>query len=548
MIVGDTISLYSEYYGWVFYGVIWDVLAATGLALVPLFVIVGKALLDIREQGSAMGLQSDNVLAPVEAKLFVLLLVLGLAVVPNAATTVTPLSFQYVQRADAYGTAAGVVAPGGTNSTIDNIDSPVPTNIATVSVPPWWLLVTKISHGITHAVSQSVDTSGASIKAVKNMASLAHISNPALRASVEDFVQSCYAPALRKFDRERKGDATLAHNQGGGGEGGYTNAEINGIDLTKMNSEFLLNTPGYYNAMTTTNVAPNVAPNATNSVEYEGGAIAGRQTCSAFWGAIEAEIVKEATRTGYINGFDVLVATGKSAFTAADRDELIVDTYIGRLATQYKGQSDKLVAARSFGGESSNTGMGIVVSSGEMISDTIGVYFLFKAAYMADLFADATIYTMTALRAMAMIILIMALPIGMLVSGYSLKFLVSGATLLFTLIFLTAIWDIAGWAENELTVSLFPSGPDLMNFIAGGVQGPEVIKKHLSLSMAGAALYLFLPSVFIWVMTAAGSSHLGRTNIPGSSGSATGVGPAKSAFTNLTGGGSKNNKSSNSKR
>ncbi|MDO6461516.1 hypothetical protein Q4485_12480 [Granulosicoccaceae sp. 1_MG-2023] len=102
-------------------------------------------------------------------------------------------------------------------------------------------------------------------------------------------------------------------------------------------------------------------------------------------------------------------------------------------------------------------------------------------------------------HAFAMMMLILALPIAMLYSKYSIEFLMSATLLFFTVSFVPVIWTLVGWLDGYLSAAFFQSGVvwDLLT------KDPVTLIKRATLAITTISLYVFAPVFFGWMIALA---------------------------------------------
>ncbi len=536
MEAGDTLAIYAELYGWYYYDIIWDVLASTGVALIPVVAVIVGHLISARERASVLGHSADSLLSGLETKLLVLIGVMLLAAVPNPLTTVSPGSYTHLARSSIYNEEAEIHTVGATGTTLDDaaIDPRVGGTAVSVQVPPFWLLVTAISHGITHAVHQQVDERGRALEGVKRALELAQVRNADVRARLQQFYSECYTPARELYARSLYNREDTVLNAGGAGGDGVPESldGFEGLDIGKLNSNYFIETPGYYSGIRTATPVPGFDYDPDVDVQYTVAPAHGHPTCLAFYnqivGLIQADSNYGTIATMLLNGGRYIPGLEDNI------DELVLDRYFGDLDLHYQSPADVAVGRRN----------GDTASALGVIGDGIGVYKLAQLAIGADVLVDALIYALHQLRSVLMIILLMALPIGLVMSGYSVGYIIQAAFLVFAVIFITAIWSIASWADTSLTMSAYPTWSELKGFfgnIEDNAESLAALKKRFALTVGAFLFYTVLPFGFMWVMVAAGSraasnamNGLGNSGTPQASGIGTPVGSTYRGARSLT--------------
>ena len=149
MNVDSYLELFTTLFGWAFYGVLWDVLVATGIVYLP---FLGILIDNWREpaEGGQFGTVTGLSLRRMEIELFIALLVVVLAGQPAALTPLNAGTLNYTPPPtldNPTPTTATVAASLSTFGATGFTGSP-----ATVNIPVWWYAVIAMTSGFNHAV------------------------------------------------------------------------------------------------------------------------------------------------------------------------------------------------------------------------------------------------------------------------------------------------------------------------------------------------------------------------------------------------------------
>lgn len=478
MYVSDPLSLYTELYGWIFYGVIWDVIVASGLALLPIAFIVIGHLAKARENGSMMNNNGDSILSGLEVKLFITMLVILVAAVPSI--TVNAASFSYAQTASAFSDRApAVVQSGNTGSTFDAAATS-PAADATVQVPAFWYLVSAINHGITYAAKRSIDDKGQAYTAVKRSIELLNAPTPQIQEHLQRFNNECYAKALLAYDEDRKLANTLWDPVGG-------NANVNGADVSHMAYEDIA---PYYETIRTTYPVQGTVYVAADNVANSQAQTWGKPFCSNY---LESIVTQIKTDPHYVEANTMLTrAFGLMdvVFTDATLESQSIHTYMEAGRPAFVSEADEVVT-------SANADKSPLFQD---VTTALGAKHLLKMVVATEAFTDGLIYALFQTRSIVMMTLVMLLPVGMVLSMYKPEFLLQASVLLFAVTFLSVLWSLAAWAQTTLAVSLMPSLDEIMN--SRTWFGP--LKKRLALNMSSIMFYTVVPIAMFSMLSSAG--------------------------------------------
>lgn len=202
-----TTNSYLEYFltllGWVINNGLWGLLTGTGLFVVPLaFKLVG-IWMRVREEGEDEGNKGMLALPRIENALYGAFFVMITCCLPLFNVSLSSLQYD-----NSRSKACGIWTPpapedSGYASVISSLGG------QTAAVPLWWLLVHKLSKGITQGAVATVPCRP-DLRQVRFEVQHTRIKNPALAAELQDFTDDCYATALYLWKQRDQGLATEA--------------------------------------------------------------------------------------------------------------------------------------------------------------------------------------------------------------------------------------------------------------------------------------------------------------------------------------------------
>ena len=143
MTVSSLIELYTTYYGWEMYTLIWSVLAGTGLILIPFLILVWRAISDPSKSASLVAYASTQSVRIMQWDGLAMLAVLLFAGVPLSALSLNELNYQSV----CGGVVQTDVNAGDTNTTLDTLE-PINTATTTTRMPYLWAATLQIAGGV----------------------------------------------------------------------------------------------------------------------------------------------------------------------------------------------------------------------------------------------------------------------------------------------------------------------------------------------------------------------------------------------------------------
>jgi hypothetical protein len=190
MNTGSYLELYSTLIGWQLFGQLWDIIAFTGVALLPLGWILVSNLMDVgkRNAGGSEALVAGRRPTLIDAGL-------AMAILSPACVPTWPLEGSTLKY-EAPCAVAQAATPGATDTSWDGVFSTIDKN---TTVPIWWAIVMRIGAGINHALVRQVgcvpDLTLYSIQVNRSQ-----IDDPSTREELGRFVSDCYFEALAKYE------------------------------------------------------------------------------------------------------------------------------------------------------------------------------------------------------------------------------------------------------------------------------------------------------------------------------------------------------------
>lgn len=193
---------YLEYFltllAWVVNNGLWSVLTSTGLFALPLVFKVLGIWLKVREEGEDEGNKGSLAIVRIENALYGAFVVILFCCVPLMEVSVSTLQFD-TSRTKTCGTWTPVKpAESGYSGVVSSLDN------QTAKIPLWWMLVHKLSKGVTQAAVASIPCRP-DLRQVRFEVQHSNIKNPALAAALQDFTDDCYSRALYDWKAKDQG-------------------------------------------------------------------------------------------------------------------------------------------------------------------------------------------------------------------------------------------------------------------------------------------------------------------------------------------------------
>ena len=478
MNVDSYLELFTTLFGWAFYGVLWDVLVATGIVYLP---FLGILIDNWREPagGGEFGTVSALSLRRMEIELMLALFVVVLAGQPSALTALDAGTLQYSPPPtlrDPDPASATVNAPNSTYGSSGFVGSP-----ETVNLPIWWYAVIAASSGINHAVIEGLPTA-ADLRTYEQQARLATIADPQLRAEVSQFFSDCFVPARSRYQAGAL--RTNAVND--------VLDEYGADDPDWLGSHVYQDIGGYYDRYRASSPVTGWPFDALRDTEYAADAPPewGRPYCDAWWAddaiGIRSKLIAEADATsGGLSGLIVAIAPALASEKQYDAVARAV------LANAPGSWSNNDLAGYNAGTA------GVVSYAEQAIKGGLATGGIVTASAAFSVSMMAILHGLPMVQAVLLLGIYALLPLLVVLSRYSLSVLMTGALAVFTVKFWSVLWYLALWVDQNLILSMYP---DVSIFLQIFANPGEHDAKRLLLNMITTSLYLGLPLLWSAMM------------------------------------------------
>ncbi|MCY3541328.1 MAG: conjugal transfer protein TraG N-terminal domain-containing protein [Gammaproteobacteria bacterium] len=483
MSVDSYLELYSTMFGWMFYGVVWDVLVATGIVYLPFLGIV----IDYWRKPASEAphnVSSGISLRKMEHELLLALVVVVFAGQPVGLTPFIATTLSYTP-------PPTVNNPNPPTVDFSNSQSTFGTTgfgdaVDTVDVPMWWYAVIAFSSGFNHAVVEGLPRAS-EIRQLSQLSRLATIEDPRLRQEVSEFYSACYVPARSKFLAEQPSSTAVDNLL----------RRYGNTDTDWIGSHVYRDIPGYYDSLRARTPVSGWAYVPSRDIEYD---VAnppsnGRPYCTQWWGhaqqGLRAKLVDAADTSA--PGFATLFYNLAPALATERQLDLIARTVL--LHTPKSWTSNDLSA-----GNQSTTGMlGQIESFAKGLLYIVGA---FSTAAVFSVIVTGIIAVAPMIQAMILLGIYSLLPLIVVYSRYSFTIMITGALAIFGVKFWTVLWYLAQWIDQNMFTAMYPDTNLLFEVLTNS---GEHTTKRVILNVITSCLYIGLP--LLW------SSMLGWTGI-----------------------------------
>ena len=193
MVANTILELYTQIFAWNMYGVIWNMLTGSGLALIPFIAALMNNFIENYKDGEAASTIKD-----LEMKGVGMILVLMLCVIPYPGQPVTLASLKYDLATPDCNPTANVAGAGNTTGT--GYDTSFGSGSGmNVYKPVAWFFVEFLSSAITNTTIKSMSCTNNYAFMLMRIGQI-KIDDAVLRERLEDFNSVCYLKALNRFE------------------------------------------------------------------------------------------------------------------------------------------------------------------------------------------------------------------------------------------------------------------------------------------------------------------------------------------------------------
>ncbi|WP_299143832.1 conjugal transfer protein TraG N-terminal domain-containing protein [uncultured Vibrio sp.] len=491
MVVNDPLSVLLTLTSWQISGKIFMILNQSGLIVFMLAVIVFQVWFDVAQEGEDEGNKGLLSMNRTEVKLTLASLVCFFAVVPLVPVNVNTLVFD--QNASE---SCGVGLSSGATS--NNQSS---LNGEEVNVPIWWALWHSLSQGLTNAAVSSVPCHY-DIELSMLKISQIDIKNEPLRQETQDFYEQCYTRARMMMKAAARKELVSQSD--------FNNANwIGGAYFLGYN---LLAPKTTYNGLQAEKIVFNFPYNSERDdpvqQKYRRSAIdtsAAYPMCDEWWDSTQ-EGRSDGQRAGLLwrlfnhiedtnpelvhdifdyDGFFSKIMG--SEVTPADKANMLVQRALsvenqstsGRIVRGYAQVLDKTLdhqAREVWNGTAGWAGLQI----GHIFTGP--AYFIIRQA-------------MPMLQSLLLVVVVVASPIVLTVSNYSMMTLMSLSLSYTGLLFLTFWWELCRSLDSKLLEGVY-SMHDNFNLITGTLNAMD----DAILKFVMVVFYVVVPAIWFGVL------------------------------------------------
>lgn len=444
-------ELFTTLLGWQQYQNLWGIIVHTGLAYIPFIAMIVKNTVEpflSQEPKSAYTIS----LRRVEFSLLVMIVTIMIACQPFS--TIQPDVIHYKPVC-----SPGVNAtPGNSGTTYDEAFP----NLQPVKLPLWWYAIIGISHGVTASATSGMGCTP-KLREEEVQLHMTRIQSAPLRSEVQQFVQACWLPSWRKYNEKKPNISQYTQQYGSD-------------DPEWIGSHAFLNMPGYYDTFSAPNPIKGFPYNQQRDwAQGKNHGQWGTPNCKTWWSKPQVGLYDQLK--GQIN--PTLWNEITSTFSKGDAaDAAIKNLVTNSLTAGYRDGTGALSA--DTGGAFGGVGTGLLAGIGtawHSLSYFPKMYVMIESLPLIQAYLLMACY----------IFLAFAIP----AAGYRFGTIMSLSFVIFSIIFWSYLWELAGYVDTAMIHALNPIGGfQVASKVYGGT---EVIT-----DMVAVLMYIVLP--IFWTM------------------------------------------------
>ncbi|WP_422452178.1 conjugal transfer protein TraG N-terminal domain-containing protein [Endozoicomonas sp. ALC066] len=427
MVVNSLPEIYTMSYGWYIYEQIWNVIAETGLYWVPFIFAIIKISVEARNSGADEGNAGGLAMKRIETQVLSMLFVIIFACIPFKNSG-------FRMSIDVVNLQSNIKECSKTpNTTIpENVkDAFVEVNDGVVNIPIFWGFVHSISSALTSAFIASLPCRDDIAFSMFEL-SESDITDRQLQKDIDWFYKECYSEAKA---RELSGTENLEKT-----------------DVDWLGAKHYMETNGYYDSIA---IGP-LDSSWTADSNFDNPMHPGQpyRSCEDYWKdatlGLESRII-DGVDQGVVDSFmDFLYPLVGAEDKADEKRAALAKSILSVTAIKKIEANTGLNVADRY---NLNTAEGAITTSplemlGEVALTGIRGVVLFGQNIISN--SEKFIYRESAdyVLAIAQMILIVAIPLILLLGGFSFKVLAMTGVGYFALDFINFIWAFAFWLET----------------------------------------------------------------------------------------------------
>lgn len=440
---------------------------STGLFALPLAFKIVEIWLKVREEGEDEGNKGMLSLPRIENTLYGAFFVMLACCVPLINVSLSTLQYD-TSRAKTCGTwMPKAPDESGYSGVVSSLDD------QTAAAPVWWVMVHKLSKGITQASVATIPCRP-DMRLVRFEVQHTRIANKALAQELQDFTNDCYSLALYEWKRADNGQST-------------DKATLRDIEWIGS-SLFLKN---YYPNLHSKLPRPAFPWSDSRDSGRPNTGLGGYPDCSEWWNSadtgLKARVKEQADSHMWLRISAAMKMIGASS---TDYEEAVIRRLVspesltvsqgGHVYAGYGGNADFTL---------DNAAARVAAIGGTALGSL--------AAFPAF---DAMRQALPMVQGVLLMAIYVMLPLILAFAAYDFKTAITLTFVMFALNFLTFWWELARWLDSWLLTALYSSDTHSRFNIAGLQNSSD----DLIMNLVMGTMFIVLPAMWIGALSWAG--------------------------------------------
>ncbi|NUF49576.1 conjugal transfer protein TraG N-terminal domain-containing protein [Gilliamella sp. ESL0250] len=428
---------------WLVNNGIWSIISSSGLFIVPFIFKMFSITINVMEDGELKGKHANFILTRLETYIYISMVVIFFACYPSIPLDIRVLHYEHS------GFSAVIDEGKITRQKMECSYAEISPESSSfkknsilfggqqIYVPIWWYFVHSLSSGVTQSVVTTLPCN-TDLREIRTTISELAVRDPILKKEANEFYSFCFNPSFNKLNTElpKLPDDLIS-------------------DVTWPGSSYYLNTPGYYDSFRSQTPQKSWPYDEQRDVGLTPGeGNTGYPTCNTWWSDSEVGLKKkiiddineqiyiesnEKTRTGNLNpninkfSFWKWVTTSKK-----ELNEIVLRSVLN--PKKMLQSSDYLFIDYENRDPSISEQLGSSIAS-------VGTFFSSMSNFIE---IDALRQAAPMIQSILIMSIIILLPIISLIGGFEPKTIITLTFVMFSLIFLTFVWELARFLDSRL--------------------------------------------------------------------------------------------------
>lgn len=425
--------------GWSINNGLWNIISMSGIFILPYIFKMISIIIDVRDKGALKGEHANIIVTRLEQYIYISIVVIFFVCYPSISLDIRVLHYEH----NGYSAVidSGKIVQQKSNCSYSEI-SPDSSSFKKhnillsgqqIYVPIWWYAVYSLSSGFTQSAVTTLPCN-TDLREIRSTISDLALTDPILKSEANEFYSFCFNPSFNKLHTElRKLPDDLID------------------DVTWLGSSYYLNTPGYYDSFRSQTPQKDWPYDDKRDVGLTPGeGNTGYPLCNAWWGGLKKKVIadinmqikresREKSRTGNLNpninkfSFWEWITTKKD-----ERDEIVLRSVL--TPKKMLQTSDYMFLDYENRDPSFSQQLGSSVAS-------TGAFFHSMSTFIE---IDALRQAAPMLQSVLLMCIIILLPVIVFIGGFEPKTVIMLTFVMFSLIFLTFVWELARFLDSKL--------------------------------------------------------------------------------------------------